>query len=80
MTWEKLCPNLSFTVENKTGNLQKNKAGHISVLTQWMRYSTSLNFKYLSMEMNWKKNQFSITKNELLCLLGILCIPQTLWP
>ena len=30
MNWEKLCSNLSFTVENKMGNLHK--AGHISNL------------------------------------------------
>ena len=27
LNWEKLCPNFSFTVENKIQNLQK--AGHI---------------------------------------------------
>ena len=31
VNWEKLCPNLSFTVENKMGNLHK--ADHISNLT-----------------------------------------------
>ena len=31
MHWEKLCPNLSFTVKNKMGNLYK--TGHISNLT-----------------------------------------------
>ena len=31
MNWENLCPNLSFTVENKMENLHK--AGHISNLT-----------------------------------------------
>ena len=31
------------------------------------------------MEVNWKKNQFSIRKNEILYLLGSLCIPQTIW-
>ena len=31
MNWEKLCPNLSFTAENKMGNLCK--ASHISNLT-----------------------------------------------
>ena len=31
MNWEKLCTNLSFTIENKMGNLHK--AGHISNLT-----------------------------------------------
>ena len=31
MNWEKLCPNLSFTVENKLGNLHK--ADRISYLT-----------------------------------------------
>ena len=29
MKWEKLCPNLSFTVENKMGNSHKKKDGHI---------------------------------------------------
>ena len=32
MYWEKLCPNLSFTIENKIGNLHK--IGHFSKLTQ----------------------------------------------
>ena len=29
----KLCPNLSFTVENKMGNLHKKEDGHILTLT-----------------------------------------------
>ena len=33
MNWEKLCPNLSFTVENKLGNSHIKKDGHISNLT-----------------------------------------------
>ena len=49
--WEKLCLNLSFTVENKMGNFHK--AGHISNLTWWMRYSISSNLKNLS--RNWEK-------------------------
>ena len=28
MIWEKLCPNLSFTVENKMGNLHKKEWSH----------------------------------------------------
>ena len=28
MNWEKLCPNLSFTVENKIGNLYKKDCSH----------------------------------------------------
>ena len=36
LNWEKLCPNFSFTVENKTENLQK--AGHI--------LNVALDFKY----------------------------------
>ena len=32
MNWEKLCPNLSFTVESKLGNSHKKKDGHISNL------------------------------------------------
>ena len=42
MNWE-LCPNLSFTVENKVGNLHK--IGHISNLTWWIWYSIHSNFK-----------------------------------
>ena len=34
MNWEKFCPNLRFTVENKIGNLPtQNKAAHVSNLT-----------------------------------------------
>ena len=33
MNWENLLPNLSFTVENKMGNLHKTKDGHILNLT-----------------------------------------------
>ena len=51
MKWEKLCPNISFTAENKM-----EKADHISALTWWMRYSISSNFKNLS--MNWLKYVF----------------------
>ena len=47
MNWEKLNPNLSFTAENKKGNLHK--AGHISNLIWWTIYSLSSNFKNLSM-------------------------------
>ena len=48
--WE-LCCNWSLTVENKMGNLHK--AGHISNLTWWMRYSISLNFNDLSMKCGY---------------------------
>ena len=49
MNWEKLCPNLSFTAENKMGNLCK--AIHISNLIWWMIYSISSNFKNFSMNL-----------------------------
>ena len=51
MNWENLCPNLNFTAENKMGTLHK--AGNISTLTWWMRYSISSNFKNLL--KNWVK-------------------------
>ena len=34
MGWEKLCPNLSFTVENKTGNLHKR---------EWLHFKLNIN-------------------------------------
>ena len=39
-----------------------------------MKYSISLNFKYLSMKMNWEKSIFLWNFEP----LGILCIPQYL--
>ena len=50
-----LCPNLNIFVENK-GSLHPTN-DYISNLTQWMRCSISLNFKYLSMTINsnWAK-------------------------
>ena len=54
MNLEILCPNLSFTVENKMGNLHK--AGFMSYLTSLMRYFVSSNFKNLS--INWEKYIF----------------------
>ena len=33
MNWEKLCPNLNFTVENKMENSHKKENGHILNLT-----------------------------------------------
>ena len=46
VNWEKLCPNLSFTVENKMGNLHN--SGHILYF--------SSDFKNLS--MNWDEYVF----------------------
>ena len=40
-----------------------------------MRYSIFLNFKHLSMKVNWEI-KFYIGKNEILNPLDILCIPQ----
>ena len=61
--WEKICPNLSFPVENKIENLHK--AGHI--------LNVSSNFKKLS--TNWDKYVF-YWENGILNLLEILHIPQ----
>ena len=58
MNWEKLCPNLRFTAENKMEHLHK--AGHISTSIWWMRYPISSNFKNLS--MNWIKYVFYLEK------------------
>ena len=33
MIWEKLCPNLSFIAENKTGNLHKKGWSHFKLNT-----------------------------------------------
>ena len=71
MNWEKLCPDLNFTAENKLGKLHK--AGHILTLT-WLTYSISSSCKNLL--MNWVKYMFSIGKNEILNPLEILLIPQ----
>ena len=49
---------LSFTAGNKIGDLHK--AGHISTLIWWMRYSISPNFKNLS--MNWVNYVFQLEK------------------
>ena len=59
MNWE-LHPNLSFTVENKMGNLHK--AGNISNLTQLMRCLITSNFNNLS--TNWD-NMFYGNLNSL---------------
>ena len=54
MNWEKLGPNISFTVKNKARNLHKIKL--FLFQTQWMRYSITSNFETLS--MNWEKYVF----------------------
>ena len=54
MNWEKLGPNLCFTVENKASNLHKIKLLLFQI--QWMRYSITSNFKNLL--MNWEKYVF----------------------
>ena len=59
MNWKKLCPNLSFTTENKMGNLHK--AAYTSNLIWWIIYYISSNFKNLS--MNWE-NIFHWGKTE----------------
>ena len=56
--WENLCPNLSYTVENKASNSHKKKL--ITFHTSWMKYSILQNFKNLS--MNCWGNMFSIWK------------------
>ena len=44
-----------------------------------MRYSISLNFKYLWMKTNWAK-KISIEKDGNLKLLRTLHIPKIFWP
>ena len=51
MNWEKLCPSLSFTAENKIGNLNKIKL--VTFQTQWVRYPITSNFKNLP--VSWVK-------------------------
>ena len=58
MNLGKLGPNLSFTVQNKTGNLNKIKL--FIFQTQWVRYSITSNVKNLS--MSWEK-YVSVKKN-----------------
>ena len=60
MNWIKLCPNLSFTVENKMCKSHK-KDGLILNLNQCLRYSILLDFKNLT--MNWEKH-FPLAKKE----------------
>ena len=60
MSWIKLCPNLSFTVENKMCKSHK-KDGLILNLNQCLRYSIPLDFKNLT--MNWEKH-FPLAKRE----------------
>ena len=55
---DKKFPYLRSTAGNKIRNLHK--AGHISTLIWWMRYSISSNFKNLS--MNWVKYVFHLEK------------------
>ena len=43
-----------------------------------MKYSISLNFKYLSMKI-FGKNTVSIEKNEILNPLGIPCLTENVW-
>ena len=58
MSWENLCPKLTFTAENKMGN--PDKAGHISTLLWWKRYSISSILNNLS--VNSVKYVFHLEK------------------
>ena len=55
MNREKLGPNLSFTNENKSGNLHKVRLPTFQ--TQWMRYYINSNF--INLSMSWE-NMFSV--------------------
>ena len=63
MNWENLCPNLSFTAENKMGNSCK-----------WQWWHWDITFRNLS--MHWEKHfPFSIAENGMNAL-GIMPISQ----
>ena len=54
MNWERLYPNLSFTVENKIDNLHRIRLSRCSITSDCKNLS-----------MNWEK-KFSMRKNEIL--------------
>ena len=54
----KLCPNLSFTVENKMGNLHKKEDGHILNLHKWFEMFHFLKVKSLRIYQWIKKKNF----------------------
>ena len=61
MNWEKLYPNLSFTVENKVNNLHKIRSCSHFQQNEIMRYFITSTCKNLP--MNWKKC-FPLGKTE----------------
>ena len=61
MSWENLCPNLSFTVENKMENSHKRGWWHFKLKINDWDIPFPQNFKNLS--MNWEK-YFALGKME----------------
>ena len=59
MNWENLCPNSSFTVENK---MEEFTQGWSQFSLTMMTYSNSSNFRNLS--MNWEKYVFYCEKRN----------------
>ena len=70
MNWENLCPNSSFTGENKMGNLHK--AGHNSVLPWWHIPIPQISGIYQLIG----RNMFSTGKKGILNLFEVLHKPQ----
>ena len=74
VNWERLCPNLSFTVKNKMGSFDK--AGCISNLTdKWDSISPQISGVFNQLGkicFLWEKWNLNP--------LEILCIPQNVWP
>ena len=74
VNWERLCPNLSFTVENKMRSFDK--AGCISNLTdKW-----DIIFPQISRAFNQLEKICFLWEKWNLNPLEILCIPQNFWP
>ena len=70
MNWENLCPNLSFSIEKKMGNL------HNEMNNEW-----DIPFPQVSGFYQWVgRNLFSIEKKVILNPFKILRKPQNFWP
>ena len=62
MSWENLCPNLSFTLLKIRWGIYIKEDGHISNLTQMIEISHSLKFKEFINELG---KIFSTGENEM---------------
>ena len=57
MNWEKLCTNLSFTIENKIGTLHKTRLFKLNIMKEIIHY-----LRYKSLSENWQKSVINLEK------------------